>query len=248
MYHCLKYAILVGILATSSALMAQQTDLKQLDLELAQRVNALRDADPQLRYDSLAPKFKLSMNEVLMDPRTLDFAFDSLSQVISIVTSSDGRVRIYSWDEASGGSWHTMASLLQFRKMKGDIDTKVIDMGSNDFSSEYADASIYKIHDLPTEGRPYYLAFGWGTHGGGHHYVLARVFNVSDEGLELCTTCFRGQSEWVVTAQRVDTLDLEYDPKTQTLTHSEFLYIGDTNVWKSTGKAVTLTWKDGAFK
>ncbi len=50
-------------------------------------------------------------------PSSLSYPFNQLDQnnYISIATSKDGKLRIYSWDTWDGGTMHSTMNLLQFK-------------------------------------------------------------------------------------------------------------------------------------
>jgi len=78
-------------------------------------------ADYDLRYDSLAPAFKKQLSEQLTNPLTFDNSLDSLSKYLTIKTSTDKRIKFYSWDDIGGGTWHNTNCIAQFKTDNGEI-------------------------------------------------------------------------------------------------------------------------------
>jgi len=99
----------------------------------------------QLRYDSLASKFKYELKQAILSAPNENF--DILSTRIKIVESDNKKLTIYSWDDGSGGSWHSMTVLVKFTTKKHKV--KVIEIGGNEIeTSAFTDAIIYELHEL----------------------------------------------------------------------------------------------------
>lgn len=87
-------------------------------------------------------------------PESFRYPFKTLvdSQVCWVLTSADGRLRIYSWDTWTGGSMHFYKNVFQYKTAKG-IRTFVQDFGDEDPGGYYA-----HLFTVKTAQQTYYLA------------------------------------------------------------------------------------------
>jgi hypothetical protein len=53
----------------------------------------------------------------------LQYAFPKLKDKMFVSTSPDGKLRIYSWDEGTGGTMHDFTSVYQFQGASGAVNT-----------------------------------------------------------------------------------------------------------------------------
>ena len=101
-------------------------------------------------YDSL---FGEKLQQLTADNRaSLHYPFTRLqNQGVTIVTSSDGRLRIYSWDGQTGGTAHNANNIYQYR-VNGKVYSTltIVDGGPGD--------SYSAIYLFKTGNKTYYLA------------------------------------------------------------------------------------------
>jgi len=101
--------------------------------------------------DQFAKKLKSYCEKV---PATLSYPFSSLvKEHLDISTSSDGQLRIYSWDTWSGGTMHFFENVMQYKTettVKAVLDTS---QGDGDVRPNYN-----KIYTFQANGKIYYLA------------------------------------------------------------------------------------------
>jgi len=86
-------------------------------------------------------------------PATLSYPFRSLvNEHLDISTSSDGQLRIYSWDTWSGGTMHVFESMFQYKS--GDKMICILDAPTNgdDYTYNYDGLSTFKANN-----KVYYL-------------------------------------------------------------------------------------------
>lgn len=206
-------------------------------------------------YDQGDP-FYFGFLKLLEDPSTFGCKLDS-SSFVGDTWSTDGRLRVLSWDHLSTGSGHDMVSIAQYRSASGIIRLKVLCAASDE--SDMADVEFYRIHHLPGSADPSYLLIGWGTHGGGSRHCAAMVVRIEDEDLMVLNDIFpfEGDSLWptdqayVVTTQRSHDIDLRYDEAASSLSHNEFkpFTAADSEPWSQpTGHRAVLLWTEGRFK
>ena len=183
----------------------------------------LYSVDTEMAY-CIAPIVEERLVYELADTSSFRNLFKKLSEYISIETSSDSLVKTYSWDRISGGSWHDNASYIQFKTKSGKIKYKRLDSGIERETGEPTDVIIYDIHNIRIKDESYYLLLGWGTHGGGLHHSLARVYKIKDEEVVLCDSFFDGDKYLHVGAPRVGKIDLQYNYETKELSHNYYEY------------------------
>jgi len=87
-------------------------------------------------------------------PTSLEYPFQRLkdSNYCDIATSTDGKLRIYSWDTWTGGSMHFFNQIIQY-KDSGQIFTKIPRYGEGD-PGTFCSA----IYTVAIKGKTYYLA------------------------------------------------------------------------------------------
>jgi hypothetical protein len=223
-------------------------DLRKLDIELTAHFRTMMRAGYEARVDSLAPRFEERLLRVLATPESYHCAFDSLGSVMKIVRSADKRVRVFSWDEKAGGTWHDMAAFAHYRTDKGPMAVCRLDTGDEPLTGAFTDAIVYAIHQVSIDETTLYLTLGWGTHGAGHHHGIARLFRVAGERLIECDSCFQAGTHLVVQAPRSHRIDLAFDTATAIIAHNEFVLDGRSGFYRPTGRVVKLSLENGLFK
>lgn len=226
----------------------QIVNKREIDEQLTDQYNEMINADFSVRYDSLAPLFKSQLDSVLALPASFTIPFDSLRTRIKITESNDNNLRIFSWDEKSGGNWHDMTSIAQFKTATGKIDTKQLNSGNEAETGEYTDVVILKIHEIIIDHKKYYLTIGYGTHGSGHHHMLGQIFNISNNELIKCESCFDGFGDLVIEAPRSEKINLAYDSDKKELSYNEFQFEDSSGFYRPTGKIMSWKLIDGVFK
>ena len=79
---------------------------------------------PTPDYEALEKENDLLKQDLLKFGRmqsTLSYRFPRLKDQMYVVTSKDGRFRIYSWDRQTGGTMHDFDSVFQFRGASGKV-------------------------------------------------------------------------------------------------------------------------------
>jgi len=111
------------------------------------------------------------------NPTTLSYKFKSVtdSNVCSIVTSSDGYFRIYSWDTWLGGTMHDFNNTFQFKS--GD-KVHLMNLNNDEYGSCLTD-----IFTLKANGKTYYLAVSGGSESTKDAYETISVYSISKDTL-----------------------------------------------------------------
>ena len=76
-------------------------------------------------------------------PATLSYAFPRLKKGMNITTSKDGKFRIYSWDEGSGGTMHEFSSVVQYKTSDGTVRAANLPSGGFFHDIYHVDGSLY---------------------------------------------------------------------------------------------------------
>jgi hypothetical protein len=134
----------------------EEAEMKLIDTLEAKYGNPKEDFEIDMLNDEL-------IEFVIKEPLTLDYPFDSLQSrgFADIVTSEDGNLRFYCWDDRSGGTCISWRSICQYRSgdkvytYKGDIRN----LKDNPQKEEgYIDCSISNIKTIYTKSdSPIYL-------------------------------------------------------------------------------------------
>jgi len=103
----------------------------------------------------------------------LAYTFPRLNKKIRIVTSRDGRFRIYSWDTETGGTLHDYSSVLQYKGASGRVYTWTTPPSANDVDdgaeqpSGVGSGGYYiELFQIDTSKGPIYLANSFGMYCG----------------------------------------------------------------------------------
>lgn len=79
-------------------------------------------------------------------PEMLSYSFPRLKGKMHVTTSKDGRFRVYSWDEQTGGTMHEFNSVFQFRGADGKVHAATAPVAGfvhDIFQVNSADGTIY---------------------------------------------------------------------------------------------------------
>jgi len=107
--------------------------------------------------DKINIKLKADLVRLGRSASTLAYRFPRLKGKMFISTSTDGRFRVYSWDEETGGTMHDFESVFQFKDASGKVQTWTrpsIDDDSGGF--------FHDVFQVTTKSGPAYLAVSTG--------------------------------------------------------------------------------------
>ncbi len=195
--------------------------------------------------DTILNRFKKEL-VTLLNNSTTATPYDSLSKNVKIITSNDSKLRILSWDEYSGGSWHQYNAAYQFTTK----DTTYADILKlkNDSPENplFTDVLYTNIEQLEKNK---YLVEGWGTHGGGIDFYTYRLLSFANGKLIDCNKCFNGKNQFIYKKQRNTKTKPQYTKETQTLTYIQ--WENKDNIPKenkpTASKVQHLKYKNGVF-
>lgn len=178
---------------------------------------------------------------------SLYYPLDSLKEYCAFRVSTDKKMRIMSWDLVTGGTWHDYASIANFDSLGhgGVLNLHYKNCYMSD--CEYEDVAVYKIFDISLNNKTYYLTFGYGTHGSGHHHKTVRVFHFESGSFKQHESFLNGKSAINIISARRDKAELEYDEVSKTIRHKEFDPNGELGFAKATGKILFYKLRDKGF-
>jgi hypothetical protein len=231
--------IILGLVCSMNSF--SQTSLRKIDGDLVKAYKRIINDDSDLRYDSFAPAFERQLIKELKKPVTFENSLDSLSKYISVVKSEDGKIKFYSWDDLTGGTWHHINCIAQFKSGNGKV--MVHQLNGKD---PYSDSQIYKVYQINSGLKISYLTLGAGTYGNGHEHRIVQIFFITDDKLEKCNSCFTTKGDLIIVYARIEKANLAFDPKTLQLSYNEFKE--SDGFLLSTGKIITLKFTNGSFK
>jgi hypothetical protein len=121
---------------------------------------------------------------------TLKFGFPGLKDKMYVTTSKDGRLRIYSWDQETGGTMHDFASVFQYKGKSG----KIYSWAEKTLEDESAGVFYHQIFQTDTTGGPIYL--GVSTFIGSTSLAgqTIKAFRINGEKLDSETKVFKTTS------------------------------------------------------
>ena len=221
-----KYIAIIITFAFCWSNQQEFAQIKEFEEKMIQNYDDLVIADSDLRYEFTAPKFKEELRAVLLKPKTFKYPFDSLGKYINIISSQDKRLRLYSWDEMTGGTWHQMAALAQYTNEAGNIYCENLDSDFYGDETDISDIIFYKINDVVIQNIPNYIVFGWGTFGGGSHFKIVKVFTIIGNKITDNNKIFKLNdkliSELYLSTSRSNKINLDYNSKNQVIEFDEF--------------------------
>ncbi len=239
-------SIILFIFLFGNSLFSQNVNFEKVEKELILEFENYINSDYDTRYNSLRPKLKKKIETVLEIPESFTYNFDSLSKYVTIIQSNDNKVKTFSWDELTGGSWHDMAVIVQFKTKTQKIKTQWIDSDISEDVSGLTDAIQYEVNDIIIDNKVHYLCFGRGTYGSGHHHNSILIFSIENGTIQPCNSCIL-ENHTTIQAPRRDKINLNYDKEKQEISFNEFKYNDDIGFFEATGKQIRLKFKNGKF-
>jgi len=220
---CIAIAVTFFLISCSQQEEAQSEEFED---KMIQNYNELVNADSHTRYDSIAPKFKEELITLLQKQETFKYPFDSLKKHIKIVSSEDKKLRLFSWDELTGGTMHQMAVLAQYKDDMSNVYCENLDSDFYGDEMVITDIIFYVINDVLIQDIPHYIAFGWGTFGGGSHFKIVKVFKIDKSEISNDNKIFKTNdelhSELYLSTSRGTKINLSYDYENQIIEFDEF--------------------------
>jgi len=215
------------------------------DSILCAQYRGMLAAESQIRYDSFSPLFKKSLLNALNTKESITYSWDSLSRLISIKESEDGKLKFFSWDDRCGGTWHSIHCIAQFKTQTGKVQLRDIGTDTSGKAGIYKDSYVYRVYGLNDSG--IYLSFAWGTHGAGHEHQLIQVYKIVGENLLACDSCLPQNIDPIRECSRGSETTLTFNEETQILIFTELYLDGDIGFWKAGKEQIRLKWDGNKF-
>ncbi|ADV51110.1 hypothetical protein Celal_3863 [Cellulophaga algicola DSM 14237] len=202
--------------------------------------------------DTILIRFQNTLAETLRKESFLNVKYDSLSEYMRIIASEDDKLKIISWDEFNGGTWHVYNSMYQY-KVNNELAVGFLTTKTDDqYSTDHTEVYHYQIQLIDKDK---YLAKAYGTHGSGKEFYVFRLLSFRDGVLKDCDSCFNGDDKFIYEISRGhDELIPQYNSETKEIAYHELeeSYIdGDldspSGFMKATGKILKLRYENGAF-
>lgn len=243
----MKFVILIYLFLLNVTFVMSQT-IKEQEMVLVKSFRSFYSISSDQWFDSVIPKIKVDLINLLIQADSYSHHFDSLEQFVKIIRSHDNKLRFYSFDEQTGGTWHDVAVFAQFETNEGvkaiRIDSDISDEPANE--NGWTHEIQYEINSYNYNGITYYLCFGRGTFGGGHYHNSIMVFNIDNNTLNNCKNCIEEKYQRI-TARRNKPIDLTYNTETNEIVFNEFITDEYTGFLKASGRIITLKFVDGTF-
>lgn len=109
-------------------------------------------------YDPVKFEFEEALKQLLLDPKSKDYQFSGLSEAgIHAVQSTDKKMRVFSWDDNTGGSMRFYTNLYQvFDGTKPEV---YLFRASQDTKAQET-THINEIHSFQADNKTYYVLLG----------------------------------------------------------------------------------------
>lgn len=240
-----KVLITVLLSVLSNIVHAQNTDFD--DTFISENFKLLNSVDTELAI-CMSPIIESRLELVLKNNTTSFYSpMKKLSKYVTIKISEDSLVKTYSWDKINGGSWHDMASYVQFKNSSGQITYQPLGSGDEYMTGEPTSVIIYDIHTIKSKHKTYYLVLGWGTYGGGLHHSLARVYQITADGFVQCDTIFQGARHLLAGANRVNKINLKYNSELRELSYFHYEYDENNGFYNGESKKEIWLFESNKF-
>lgn len=142
-------------------------------------------------YD-VSEKFEKELTEFIeKNPSTLSYTFKKLidNNVCYINTSSDGKLRIYSWNSWTGGTMQVFRNIYQW-KANGKVFTNVPERQEGDPASYCS-----KIYTVTTTNKNYYLAITNGVFSSSDSRQDIIAYSIDDNKLQDTAKIFKTKTK-----------------------------------------------------
>jgi hypothetical protein len=236
-----SWIIITLVLLFTSVVHAQQ--FQELERDLVRSYRAMQLAETEARANSLSPYFAKQLLEVLLKQGSFNYRFDSLGLFIKVVSSPDKKLRTFSYDENSGKTNRTMATVVQFMDPNSQVHTNI--MAGND-------VLYYEWHQLPVNGVMHYISFGKGSRNPSTHLKRINAFRLTAQGMVWVTGLFYWKPEYrdaiLMQAARRKKIKLKYKDEKNMLVFRDFIQTDFDGLKFKKGKKIRLTLQDGLFQ
>ncbi|MBS1577709.1 MAG: hypothetical protein JST09_20590 [Bacteroidetes bacterium] len=191
------------ILSISSSCFSQEKDLNTEEKRLLKIYSHLVSMPYGSGSDSLnnsSDEFSKEIRKFIEhNPSTLIYDFPLLSGALTVTTSKDGRLRIYSWDTWTGGTMHFFNQIYQYK----DND-KVF---TNTPVPEEDDPGRFcsEIYSISINNRKFYMVVSNGIYSTKDASQTISVYTITENKLTDTTRLFKTKAKFL------NAISIEYD-------------------------------------
>lgn len=161
--------------------------------------------------DSTFPYFLVNRLNKETNGKTIAYTLMSC-----VLVSGTADFKIYSWDGLFGGSYHTYFNYAIYKDQKGQCIAFPLDT-----SQASPEVGYYKVEAITSKGITYYLAFGYGTLGGGSQHFAVRLFSIQNGKLHESLNAYPNGKPIVISMNRSQTADLRFNKSQGLLSYYE---------------------------
>lgn len=195
--------------------------------------------------DSIFAAYDSTIYTLFQKPEVCGYPFERFSEYVSIVTSPDNKLRSFSWDNVGGGSFHDYTTYLEYKKPDGSCGIVEIDTEKSDQDADFIEVRYYKIEQIKEATETYYFLLGYGTYGGGKQHQAIRVFQLTDDIVAECFSCYPENKPLVMYRNRVQEIELTYSEKERRFTFREYEFDNDVGFYTDDFRVIELAFKNG---
>jgi len=166
---------------------------------------------------------------------------------LTIIISADKKIKFYSWDDLTGGTWHHINCIAQFESYSGKIIVQQLNSENEAGAGEFTDSKVFEVNEITINKSTFYLTFAWGTHGDGNQHDIIQIFKIAGDSIVKCKSCFANNNDLAIEYPRNEKSNLTFNPETNEISYTEFKFDADEGFFKRTGQVVTLKLINGIF-
>lgn len=235
------------------------TNLDSLDITLATMYNRMQENDEH-GYQ-LADTFEMQLTKALGHPETFDYPFDSLKkEYLNILTSNDGRFRIFNWMHPGSGTNRHYPAVFQTRLPSGKvIAANVRSLLYEKYNVEGDREGLFPgswYRELYRLNDSLYLAIIVGQASGLLPFEIVEGISISEKGYDLWPAIFEGEDSTGIDVVKTWYLDhrdeydgslplvMSFDPTSLTISYPEMT---DDDIPAPTGDTLRLKFNGRRF-
>jgi hypothetical protein len=187
------------------------------------------------------------------NPASINFDFAALEEKgLNVKTSSDGKFRIYNWNMRNGGTMQFYKSIFQY-KSNGKVYSRLMNESEDDIG-----CSFYDLNEVSTGKNHYYITCSVAIGSTALYFYNIKTYLIQNDilsdstGLIKTKTGFQSSIGYEVdlsatvnrnVADARENMELDYDPKTRTITFPLITMEG-----KITGKKIRYKFNGHYFE
>lgn len=145
-------------------------DIEKRMSYLLSRIDTLQNNVDQIDSLEAANSYFLNyLKQACLNPAVIKAPLNSINNKhnFSILTSEDGKLRIYNWDSETGGTMYFFDAVAQYvtgNTTKVEVLNDIADLSEKDMHTGFLYLNIYTIHTR--DAKTIYLVYGRGIYSG----------------------------------------------------------------------------------